>query len=150
MGPGSDGPGRAGSRRISSVLRVRRLFERRALGALAAGERRVAEAEAALERRREAYRTRPQPSAPLSPLQLRALQLAGIGACAAVEEADAAAGEAGAERDALRAAWSQASVQRKSAQRLEERRHAAAVAAAEAVRSRALEELVTLRHGRRR
>jgi flagellar export protein FliJ len=135
------------SGRIGSVLRLRRLLERRALGELAASQRKLREAERALAARKEAYRRRPRAAATVTPLQLRALELQGVALVDEVEGARDAHAGASAERDALRSAWSHAAVQRESVERLAQRRLDAAVAAAEAVRARALEELVTLRHG---
>lgn len=138
------------SGRIATLVRVRRLLERRALGDLAAGERRLREAQAARQARRAAYLARPAAPPALSPTQLLAIELQGLGAHALVVESDDAAEQAQAERDARHRAWALAAVKLGSVERLAERRHAEATAAADAARARALDELAVLRRRARR
>lgn len=138
----------SGRDRLATVRRVRELLERRALGRLAAGKQRVAEAGERVEAARDAYeRGRAIPVA--SPEELRAARLIGLGAHEDVLTATADLDVAVHRHGELEVEWSQASAQRKSAERLEERRALAATAAAERAAWRALDELVAQRGSRR-
>ena len=135
--------------RLGAVQRVREILERRALGDLARGEAEVDAAEQRLEERRQAYRSRPAPPPSLSPLQLRALQLQGLGAHELVEAATGDLDVAEHRRDELWQAWSHASIARKSVDRLVERRGVEEAVAAEQATNRALDELILQRRQQR-
>lgn len=138
----------SGRDRLSTVRRVRELLERQALGRLAAGKQRVAEAERHVDAAREAYQ-RGRAVAATSPEELRAARLVGLGAHENVLTAAADLDVAVHRHGELEVEWSEASAQRKSAERLEERRALAAAAAAERAAWRALDELVAQRRVRR-
>lgn len=131
--------------RIATVLRVRSVQERQAQAAAARAAADEVAADAALAGRRDRDSRRPRPRGELSPLQLRSLQLMGVRSRELIEEAAAVASRAAEHRDAIDAEATRASVRRRSAERLHERRREAAVHAAAAAAERALDELVTLR-----
>lgn len=135
--------------RLGAVQRVREILERRALGDLARGEAEVDAAEQRLAERRRAYATRPSPPPSLSPLELRALQLQGLGAHELVEAASGDLEVAEHRRDELWQAWSHASIARKSVERLVERRGIEQAVAAEQAANRALDELILQRRQQR-
>lgn len=115
--------------RLATVLRVRDLFERRAMGRLAAVQRQLAEAERRLHAREERYRERPVGPPHPSAEQLFAQRLLGMGAHDAVVAAAGDRDVVAHRREELAAALAEASIQRKSVERLaERRRHELAVA----------------------
>lgn len=134
--------------RIETVRRVRDLLARRALGRLAAGQRRVAEADEHLRQARDAYERRPG-SRPSTAGELQGARMVGMGAHEALGAAASDVDVAAHRRDELAEEWSAASIEHKSAERLAERRALAAAAAAERVAQSALDELVAQRRGRR-
>ncbi len=142
------------SGRIATVLRVRAVQERQALGRLALARRAVCEAEAEVADRVRGYEQRPQPpalrdgsGALLSPAALLAYRLQGQGALERVAEARALRDEAAAHERQRADAWSAASVARKSAERLAERHRLAEEAAERTREAAALDELVVLQRG---
>jgi hypothetical protein len=134
--------------RFRSVLRVRELAERRALGEAAAAQRDVRSAAEARAARVEALAAAVQPAGrALTPLELRTLQLRGLAAHDLVVDAVSEV-ELAEERHAeLVRAWSLASVQRRSVERLAERRRIEAAVAARQAADKALDEIVLLRRG---
>ncbi|MGM0818657.1 MAG: hypothetical protein ACQETV_04630 [Actinomycetota bacterium] len=135
--------------RLGAVQRVREILERRALGDLARGEAEVDAAEQRLEQRRRDYANRADPPPVLTPLELRALQLQGLGAHELVEAATGDLEVAEHRRGELWQAWSHASIARKSVERLAERRAVEQAAAAEQAANRALDELILQRRHER-
>jgi flagellar export protein FliJ len=132
--------------RLPVVQRLRALLERRALGAYAAAEREVAEAESGLAARRTARLNRPMTSGPLSPLQLRALELSGVAAEDAVTAAAQATEDARERRDEAGTALTEAAMRRKAVERLHQRREADHARVAQEAAQRSLDELAVLRH----
>lgn len=130
--------------RIATVLRVRTLAERRAAGALANAECEVRQADQLLARRR-ADASVPPAVGVLRPLQLRALELQRLARHELVEAALSDRDLSEAQRAELAHAWTLASVRRRSAERLDERRSVLAAAAARAAADRALDEAALLR-----
>jgi hypothetical protein len=131
--------------RIKTVLRIRALAERRALGKVAAAEKEVRAAEALVAERRQAYFARQHVGRPVSPLQLRALGLQGIAAHDLVQDAMGECDLTHERRAELVQAWSLTSIQRKSVERLAERRVIERVNTARTAAERALDEAVLLR-----
>lgn len=130
--------------RLHSVLRLRELAERTARGATAQGQRRVDVARERVAERVDAVRALVPPDRPLGAAELRVLQLQGLAqhdlVVAALADVDVA------EHDLveLRRAWSLASVQRKSVERLVEQRRVEAAVEARKAADRALDEVVLL------
>lgn len=132
--------------RLSAVLRLRALTERKARGELAHAEREQALAEQMLQRRREA----PRPDAPedlLSPIQLRALALQGVRSHELLVEAAAEVQRTWQFRNQAHDTWATASKEHKSAERLDERRRSQIAEQARVAAERALDEMVVLRRG---
>lgn len=136
------------SDRLGAVSRVRKILERRALGELAEGRRALVDAEATVAEREAAHRQRPAGPPTVSALELRALQLQGLGSHELVEAATGARDVAEHRVEELWTAWSLASIQRKSVERLEERQAHEQATAAEQATARALDEMVLQRRGR--
>lgn len=136
--------------RLGTVLRLRGIAERQAAGALAGAQRDLRQAEELVAQRCAATAATPLAGAPLSPLQLRALELQRLAGHDLVQAAVSARDEADERRGELARAWSLASTRRRSVERLDERRSAEAAAAARAAADRALDEIVLLVHGRER
>jgi hypothetical protein len=131
--------------RIKTVLRVRELAERRALAKVAASEQQVRAAEAVVAERKQAYYARQQLGQPVGPVQLRALALQGIAAHDLVRDAISDRDLTIERRAELVRAWSLTSIQRKSVERLSEKRDLERVAIARSAADRALDEAVLLR-----
>lgn len=135
----------ATSGRLSSVLRIRTLAERRAMGQVAAARRDLAAARDRLALRVEAARPAVPTTRSLTPLQLRVLELQGLAHHDLVLDAISEV-ELGEDRCAeLARAWSHASVQRKSVERLQEQRSAIAAVESRTAADRALDEAILLR-----
>lgn len=134
--------------RVESVLRIRALAERLALGRLAQGREEARQADRLVAERRAVARSVVAPQPLLSPVQLRALRLQGMAAHELVTGALTLHEQAEARVAELQRAWSAASADRKSVERLAERRDAEAAAAANTAAQRALDELALLRRGR--
>lgn len=135
------------SNRIGTVLRIRALSERLALGALAQGRQEAQRADELVAARRAAAQVR-QPPTTLTPLHLRALQLQGLAGHELVSDAVLLRDQADARVDELQAELSRASVRRKSVERLAERRGAEAATAARIAADRTLDEMALLRRSR--
>lgn len=135
--------------RLTSILRVRRITEDTARADLARAQRDEAEAERLLaERRRRAAQTEPPASAPLPAEVLRSMHLRGMREQEQIRLAEQEhARNVERRREALRE-LQQASVERRSLEKLVQRRSAEAIAARRAAADRALDEMVTLQHGR--
>lgn len=132
------------SNRIATVLRIRALTERLAIGALAKGQQEAARAEQLVAERRAAAQVR-QPRTTLTPLHLRALQLQGLAGHELVADAVVLRDQADGRVAQLQVERSQASMRRKSVERLAERRGAEAAIAARSAADRALDEAAVLR-----
>lgn len=130
--------------RIATVLRVRTLAERRAAGALAGAEQQLRRADHLVAERRAAAATPPAAEV-LRPVELRALELQRLARHELVEAALSDRESIESRRAELARAWTLASVHRRSAERLAERRHDIAVAAVRAAADRALDEAALLR-----
>lgn len=130
--------------RLAAVLRLRSLAERQAAGALARGERDLQQARRRVAEREAAARLPVGPPA-LRPQQLRVLELQRLAGHELVEQAQSTAEQADATRQERMRAWSLASTSRRSAERLVERRDAAAARAARAAADRALDEIAIIR-----
>jgi len=130
--------------RIATVLRVRALAERHAARVLAGAERDVRAAERLVAHRRAT--AHPPPAAvSLRPVELRALELQRLAGHELVTEALGEEAAAHERRAALARAWSLASMRRRSAEQLAERRADAVAAAARAAADSALDEAALLR-----
>jgi len=136
--------------RLRTVLRLRELRERQALGALGRARQELAAAEDVVAARAADYADRPAPAdgVGLSPAALWSLSRQASGALDRLAEAGALREQATASVDARLAAWSAASVAHASAQRLDERQRLAEAAAAQKRADNALDELVVLGRGR--
>lgn len=131
--------------RLSVVVRLREITESRRQAELARANQALAARELAVAGARRAYEERPMAEeVRFSPVQLRALQLLGTGALEALHEANAARGEAEEERRGAADALTMATISRRSAERLSERRATEAARAAQIASERALDELVIL------
>jgi flagellar biosynthesis chaperone FliJ len=134
--------------RLPTVLRLRELTERRALGAVAGGQRDVLAAKEELAARVQEIQALSSPAGrPLSALELRTLELRGLAHHDLVVDATSEVELAEDRQAELIRAWSHASAQRKSVERLTERRRVEAAHAARAAADRALDEAVLLRRG---
>lgn len=136
-----------GAQRLATLARVRDVVERQALGRLAHAQRQCRDADARVEARRRAYEER---SAALVSTAdgLAGQRLLGMGAHHAVLAAEEARAVVEHRRDELRAAWSRASVARKSVERLADRRAAAERREEERTAARELDEMVLQRRSR--
>lgn len=132
--------------RLAAVLRLRTVHERRARGRLAEADREVARSRQAVERRREQLPP-PPPKEVLSPQQLHVLALQGVRSNELLEEAAAEHQRTIELRAEAEHEWSQRSVERKSVERLDERRRAEAAIEAAKAAERVLDELTILRRG---
>lgn len=132
--------------RLSAVLRLREVRERRARGALGAAERELAE-RARERERRAAELPPPPPQELLTPVQLRVLALQGVRAHELLEQAGEALQAAAEQREEVHRRWSETSRERKSAERLQERREAEAAVAARKAAERTLDDLAVMRRG---
>jgi hypothetical protein len=130
--------------RLGSVLRVRVIEERRARGELARADAAVRAADGEINDRRRAYARRPRPAGLVSASGLRAVELLGLRCLERVAEAVAERDAALWRRDEAAAGLSQASVRRKSTERLVERREAEAAHQAQLAAQRDADELVLL------
>lgn len=131
--------------RIASVLRIRHVAERLALGAVARAERELAEAQRRVDAAREAYDARQHPVQPVTPNQLRLLELQGLAQLEIVQDTAADRDLTAERRAELQQAWALASVQRKSTERLADRRAEERAVTARRAADRALDEVVVLR-----
>lgn len=135
--------------RLATVLRLRALNERRARGALSQAEMDLDARRREFERRQSEPPVRP-PSEVLTPLQLRILALQGVRSQELLLEAAAEQERAQLRRAEAHEQWSQASIEHKSTERLQERRQAETALQARMAAERVLDELVVLRRERRR
>jgi flagellar biosynthesis chaperone FliJ len=135
---------------IGTLLRLRGIRERQALGVMASAQQDLAAADDELARKRRAYLERPEPASVLSPAQLRVLTLQGVRSLELLNDA-AEAFEAEQRREQrARDAWMTTTNELQSAQHLDERRQLDAVVRARKAADKALDELVlTLREYRR-
>ncbi len=131
---------------MATLLRLRRLEERRAEQAVAEVTRRLDAARQELAARRQVRDRAAAGADTTDVVRLRALHLSGIRAqelvTMALEEQD----RSERELTAARARWAASSTRRKTAERLDERRRFEVEAAAITAAHRALDELVSLRH----
>lgn len=130
--------------RIATVLRVRTLSERRAAGALAGAEQELRRADELVARRR-ADTLVPPAEGVLRPLQLRALELQRLARHELVEAALSERELSEVQHGELARAWTLASIQRRSAERLSERRSEVMATMARTAADRALDEAALLR-----
>ena len=137
------------SGRLDVVLRLRALEERRALGAVTRAHVAVQQAEGDAAEARQRYEDRPGADGPLTTAGLLALRLSGQGALEEVHTAAAAAGQARHRHAQAQQEVVAASMRRKSAERLVERRAAEARLEAEVADRREVDERNVLRFGRR-
>jgi flagellar biosynthesis chaperone FliJ len=127
--------------RLHVVARLRVLQERRALGAAALAQRAEVEAEQRLAGARDAYDRRPHAEANLTPAALMSLRTQGLGALEGVAESKAGMERATSELQTAVGAALAASMRRKSAERLVERKDAEAAQAAAIAGQRQSDEL---------
>ncbi len=131
--------------RLAGVLRVRELAERRALGEAAAAQRVAGAARQRLDARRRELNELTPPKRALTPLELRSLALRGLAQHDLVRDAESDVQLSEERHEELVRAWSLAAVQRRSVERLDERRSIEAALAARRAADRALDEIVLLR-----
>lgn len=131
--------------RLSVVLRVRRAQERLAQARAGQAELAVRAAEREHADRVAEHASRPGPVGDVSPLTLQALRLQGLASYDAVRAAAGNEERTGADRDTALADSAMASVRRKGAERMVERRHAVTAAIAASTAQRALDELAVAR-----
>ena len=134
--------------RLAVVARLRELEERHALGAATRALHALLEAEERQGTARRAYDERPVPSGSLSPAGLASLRTQGLGALEAVAEAGAKVGEAQHARTTAEDLARAASIRRRSAERLLERKEAEARSAAAFAAQREADEHTVLRFSR--
>jgi flagellar export protein FliJ len=134
----------------TALMRIRSFKESEALRRLGAARSR--EEAAALERaaREHEYLTRPTPDGLISPVELRALQIQGIGSAEALAAAAAACRRAQDLSDETKRMWLKARDELESVKRLDQRRKREAARAAGRAAERALDELVVESWGRER
>jgi flagellar export protein FliJ len=133
---------------LRTVLRLRRLAERRHEMEVAELRRRLESSRGELEARRRRQQEMAPPPARTDAVLLRALQLSGIRGEELVREAVEEQRRTQGQLDDAISRWSTASASRKSAERLDERRRFEADAVALRASQKALDELVALRWGR--
>ena len=138
------------SGRLDVVLRLRALEERRALGAATLAHLAVIEADDEVGEARSRYEQRPAAEGPVGVGELMALRLLGQGALEAVHTAAAGADQARHRHTEAQQVVLAASMKRKSAERLVERRAAEARQSAEIAERREVDERNVLRFGRNR
>jgi hypothetical protein len=131
--------------RLATVLRVRALQERRALGHVAGAERALHEARDLLAKRTASVAGLAPPHRSLTPLELRVLELQGLAQHDLVRDARGEVELADDRHQELVRAWSLASMRRKSVERLAETRAAETAVVARRAADRALDESVLLR-----
>jgi hypothetical protein len=133
--------------RLRSVLRIRELAERRALGERAEAEHGAEAARRRMAARLDELQALTPPHRALTPLELGVLRLQGLAQHDLVLAATAEAELAEEHLAEVRRAWSLASVQRKSVERLVEQHRVDAAIEARSAADRALDEVVLLRRG---
>lgn len=134
-----------GGGRLRSVLRIREVAERRALGEAATAQRVAGAARARLEARTRELAELTPPVRALTSVELRSLQLRGLAQHDLVTDAAADVALAEERHEELLRAWALTAVQRRSVERLDERRRTEAALAARGAADRALDEVVLLR-----
>lgn len=135
-------------RPLTVLLRLRGIEELRAAATAARAARSVQQAVVAAEQARSNHLRRPLADQPLSPLQLRAVQLQGMATADMVEAADAELVAMARERQRAGRELTQAGSRRKSVERLVDRRTAEAALAAGRLAERASSDAHLLRRSR--
>lgn len=132
--------------RLKTVLRLRELRERQALGQLAQARRDLGETEAAVLAWEQAYADRPQPSDGVArtAAELWSLARQGNGALERVAEAEAVREAAEVQVTRRMTEWQHRSIELSSVERLEERARLAEEFEAARKAAKELDELVVL------
>jgi flagellar protein FliJ len=136
------------SSRLDRLVRLLQRREDAAAVMKAATGRAVTAAEAELAEARFGAQQIAPPAAQLTPVQLQALRVMGLGAVEHMERAEAALRERQGEDTEAERERSVAAVRRRSVERLAERRRTTFVRAAAAASQRSLDELAALQKAR--
>jgi flagellar FliJ protein len=134
--------------RLDPVLRVRRIEEDKAVLELAQASRRLAAAEAELERRLDRYTEVPAPTGPVPVEQLLRMRARQDGVAASVVYAGADQLRAAATVDVRRGEWSEAAMRVAALERLDERRRAEHAQEANRQELVEVDDMVVARAGR--
>lgn len=135
---------------LGRLVRLREIREEQARAALGAATRGATNAKSALDAAAAEYEARPALPELLTPAELRGLMLQGVRSQELVQAAAEGYHNALAQTDEARRAWSAASSDLRSAEKLDQRRRREGEHLAQVAADRALDEMVLTLRGIRR